>query len=496
MASPPNPTRRVRVDDTDAGITYNGPWVLDTSGSLDSTGYLGPTFQSSLHGVTGTTATFSFVYEGSAVSVLGTVNMSNSSTGVTDPSWRCFLDGREGVIPGMTTAPFNNWGLCDFNTSQVSAGTHNLSVQVTSSSRTFWLDYIDYLPSPSATTTAQHPFVSVPVGDPAITYDNTWRSFYEGCNITSTSGGTVTMDFTGTGLDWYGMIPTEVDHGTSTGTYSLDGEPPTTFTLRGIQGDSDPSQYFQRFFSTPDRTYGNHSIAVTYLGRQTPLTITNLVIRDSTANSPRPGTGGTDSAPTPTPGPDLSPAGSGSSSKISAGAIAGAVIGGVALIIALIVVGLMLARRRRRLQRPQVDLSVQEAFTGAPPAGWASSGHSYSNPSLGQSMQYSAPSLGVGPGGGLPSMSSSGQAYYPNPSQSMQHLVPNQDPRYGGGALPVSTSQPPDDVGHLSFDGGKNQTPSNPAPQVVPPPQYSLSRATSIQTALPPYSLMHQSPVQ
>lgn len=387
---------------------------------------------------------------GSAITVLGTVSMSNSSTGVTDPSWRCFLDGKEGVIPNPTTASFNNWSVCDFNATEVSDGKHTLSIQVTSSSRNFWLDYIDYTPSPSLPPTTQNSYITLSNKDPAIVYDSSWSLLYDACDVTTATGSTMTMNFNGTGLDWYGMIPTEMNHGSSSCTYSVNGEAPTPFTLQGIDGVNDPSQYNQRFFSSPDRPYGAHSITVTYLGSRTPLTLTHLVVRDSSASRlGAPASTTANSAPTPS-SPDSQ---SSASSGLKSGAIAGIVVGAM-IAVGLIIAGIIFGRRRRQKHSrpPAID---QDPY----PSYFATEG-----PGTITSFPYTV-----------------------KPAQSYEHPQPHpyQAPQSMPPVSMAYASHIPQD-GAQPVGGDQRVIRSNTTTSRALPP---YSPTTSTYTALPPYTL-------
>ena len=56
--------RRIVIDDTNPRVQYVGPWSLDDRHTRDRLGNFGEPFQGSLHGVVGSTASFSFSFEG------------------------------------------------------------------------------------------------------------------------------------------------------------------------------------------------------------------------------------------------------------------------------------------------------------------------------------------------------------------------------------------------------------------------------------------------
>lgn len=300
--------------------------------------------------------------------MFGTINVSNSS-GVMDPTWKCFLDGREVPIPETIPFTVNNWRLCDFDAGTVGARLHTLLVQVTSVRRHFWLDHIEYTPSPSSLS-PQNEYVSVASTDPAIIYDGSWAPLGNIANYTTTPGATVTLTFNGTGLDWYGLTPVEMPHGASRSTYSLDGESPVEFTVRGLGDGVDVTQYNRRLFSTPDRPYGIHNITVEHLGHETPLTLGNLIIRDSTSPASQTQTINVLATPTSTStSSDSASSGSLGSSGVSPGTVAGAVIG-VLLGLLLIAAGFVFGRRwYRKRTRPVIQPMpgfVQRSASTAP----------------------------------------------------------------------------------------------------------------------------------
>lgn len=159
-------SRWVVVDDTDPGLTYIGPWFQDF-GTLNSQGNYGPPHLNTLHG-THSNASFSYSFHGkykrlqswlnhtqkpksiigSIVRITGT-NQWINPTGVINPSWQCAVDGVS--VPPTTLSPStpeNRLLYCEKD--GLSDGPHLITVNATVSNQTFWFDYIQYLPSSSA----------------------------------------------------------------------------------------------------------------------------------------------------------------------------------------------------------------------------------------------------------------------------------------------------------------------------------------------------------
>lgn len=204
--------RWIIVDDADSSIQYSGPWFFDSKGTQDAVGNFGPAYQDTLHGTT-LNASLSFSFSGqsffvswglkiqhhgdigSQVNVFGSNNLLNSS-GVLDPTWECFIDGISiGAAPPFQF-PENNWLFCSQNT--LIDGPHVLTVNATVlKKQTFWLDYIEYLPS-----------ASVPLDGKAILIDNLdpqveaafgsgWGALGGTANETGQTNSVFTFNFTG-----------------------------------------------------------------------------------------------------------------------------------------------------------------------------------------------------------------------------------------------------------------------------------------------------------
>ncbi|KAJ3525885.1 hypothetical protein NMY22_g10390 [Coprinellus aureogranulatus] len=348
---PRPPTRRVRVDDTNPSVIYNGPWTGDGWQSYP-TWRPGDPFLASLHGL-GQSTSVSFEYEGIYVSVYGYLN------GVSNLNWQCRLEdgdpkGEVLGAMGVSSRFQHDTFLCGYSTGETDAGRHKLTFNVLQgSNQSIWLDYIEYAPT---TPNTRYPYVSLSATDPAIVYDRSWRPHKDGYDYTNTTGsGPLTFVFNGTGVDWYGYLPEDMLSEWARCAYRIDGRDYTRFDI----GNPEPNPLF---FSTEDLPYGTHNLTVYYLEGEFPLSIHHLIVRDSSANAPS--TNVTDSSPTSFDSPpgstSTTPRGS---PKPSSGMIAGAVIGGLTAVGLIVIIFTFRRRWHRRRALAEANISVREPFT-------------------------------------------------------------------------------------------------------------------------------------
>ncbi|KAG6907066.1 hypothetical protein DXG01_010712 [Tephrocybe rancida] len=346
MSSP----RQVVIDDTDNQIRYFGQNWFQDQGSQDNAGNFGPTYQKTSHGTTGNDS-ISFSFVGNSVTVWGTTELAKIANGtIFDPSWECFVDK---ISIGSTT-PFqyaeNNWVLC--NQATLNDGPHEMTINVTTTGNTFWLDYITY--TPSAAASYEKAVLRVENSDPAILLGAGWGSLGGTANQTTAKGSQAKFDFVGTSLTWVGFIPTEYPHSSAVGTFSIDGGAAVNFKLNGLSATATTTVYNQVFFTTPDLPPAPHSILVTYNGgidAATPLTLDYILLTNTSLPVVA---GATSVSPSPSSTPTSSPSSDGtqtSHSKTPIGAIVGGVVGGLAVI--ALVLFILWWRQRRRATRIQ-----------------------------------------------------------------------------------------------------------------------------------------------
>ncbi|TFK57848.1 hypothetical protein BDN72DRAFT_907416, partial [Pluteus cervinus] len=340
--------RRILVDDSDpdSNITYSAGWQ-ETDDSEVKIVIYGPAYRKTLHRtVGGGSFSLSFSFSGTGVEALGT-SIGTPTGSDQDPKWTCAID----QSPLGSDAPTgnqdltNSWSLC--SASNLADGKHLFVINVASLSQPFRFDYIVYVPSPSVSLAGKT--IMVDSTDSGVVYSNGWSDLKGIANMTQTAGATASFDFFGTALTWFGHIPSEYSTTPTTATYTIDGGPPTTFILFGLNGTNPQSEFNQAFFTTPDLTLGNHHLEVTHQGNNatTPLSLDFLRVFNGTSssNTPPPQISSSSSSPSSSSqssSPSLSSSSPGQSqsanineshSKAPIGAIIGGVVGGVVLLL-------------------------------------------------------------------------------------------------------------------------------------------------------------------
>ncbi|KAF4614875.1 hypothetical protein D9613_002561 [Agrocybe pediades] len=341
--------RLIVVDDTDSAINYVGPWFQDNSGSQDHNGNYGPTYLSTLHGTT-SSASLSYAFNGSQIKVWGTTNLRNDS-GVLDPQWECFIDKISIGATAPFSAPENNWLLCEHD--QLVDGPHVLTVNATvAKQQTFWFDQIQYIPSTDVPL--QDKAVLVDNLDAALQFSHGWAALGGTANLTLVPNASLTFEFVGVSMAWYGFIPVELPKASTTGEYSIDGGDPVSFLLKGLASDATTTEYNQKFFETATLPAGSHKIVVTYLGgaQFTPLTLDYLVVQNATSSSST--SSSSSSGQQPTSGSNTSS----KSNKTDAGAIAGGVVGGLVFLALAGLLAFFLLRRRRGRKQAEDEIDI------------------------------------------------------------------------------------------------------------------------------------------
>ncbi|KAJ7165102.1 hypothetical protein C8R46DRAFT_304476 [Mycena filopes] len=335
--------RRIVVDDTDPAISYGPGWSIADPNKLNALGNYGPIYNGTSHStIVGTTATLSFPFNGTSVTVLGTLAITTANN-VTDPTWDCFVDEIKITNPNPTFQfAENNWDLCD--QSQIASGSHTLTLQVQSKGSPFYLDKIIYTPLPTANEeVAVLEYSNV---DPAVSFGSGWR-IWGAQNVTQTTGAQVALNFHGTSVSLFGYIPTELPHNATTASYTIDGGNPTTFTLQGLAASAQSATLYNALiFSIGTLTPTTHNLVVTYGGdsAHTPLVVGSFYV----TNTSTPST--TSSAPGSTSSNDAStvPVVAKTTRHSSTGAIVGGILGCLAVLAFIVGVAFWCRRRRRR----------------------------------------------------------------------------------------------------------------------------------------------------
>ncbi|KAF8802798.1 hypothetical protein BYT27DRAFT_7111408 [Phlegmacium glaucopus] len=339
--------RFIIVDDFKSEIQYTGPWFPD-AGSEYSLGSNGPPYKDTLHG-TKSDASLSLTFSGTQFKVVGSINIRNDS-GVVDPTWQCFIDDISIDPIPPSPDPENNWIFCEQDA--LLDGPHIITVDVTVlKNQTFWFDRIQYVPSPSVSL--DKAAIVVDSSDPQLQYGQGWQVWYY-ANITTVAGSTFTFNFIGVSLSWHGPLIPGFPLGSSPATYSIDGQTPISFLLKGIPADT-PITNNQKFFETAQYTAGPHTLRVVYEGtNSTPLTLDYLIIQNDTLSST------TTSVPSHATSSTTGNGASGTSTPV--GAIAGGVIGGLVLIVLAILGFLLLRRNQKRAAQEKILISTPRPF--------------------------------------------------------------------------------------------------------------------------------------
>ncbi|KAF8808393.1 hypothetical protein BYT27DRAFT_7337775 [Phlegmacium glaucopus] len=346
--------RLVLVDDTNPNIQYSGPW-FSTQNTQLNTGDFGTPFQNTLHGVN-VDANFSYSFNGSSVTVLGTSTVPDTNfLSGPDLSWECFVDNSSiGSLPVISYAE-NNWVFCQ--NGQLQDGPHVLTVKAkVSNQKTFWFDQIQYLPS--SNVSLDESIVRINSNDPDIQYSSGWKELNGVVNLTQTTGSTITYVFTGVSLSFVSFLPDKFPLTPSSTTYSIDGKAPASFLVP----IGSPELYNQFLFQTGQLSAGQHKLVVTHQGNNgsAPLVLDYLVVQNapSTSTSSAP-TGATSTASVPT-------SNIGHKKSPPIGIIIGVVCGVIVLVLLLLYIRRRNNRKKRRLSETSylpIDVHVVYPFT-------------------------------------------------------------------------------------------------------------------------------------
>ncbi|KAJ7643089.1 hypothetical protein DFH06DRAFT_1333876 [Mycena polygramma] len=319
------PRERV-VDDTDPALQYSG-WLVADPATLTG-GNEGPIYLDTSH-VAVSDSTVTFPFNGTSIRALGTI-MASTADNVTHPAWDCFVDQiRIGNYPNIQFAE-NNLQLC--SQPEVASGSHNFTIEVHSTGGgALYLDHLKYTPPPDEN-----------FANAVLSYSNT-----------DPSGSQVTLDFEGTSVILYGLVPArDYAHNATWATYAIDGSSPVNFTLSGLPPQTTTTQYNAILFTTPTISGGPHKLVVTYGGDSgyTPLTVGEFFVTNTTSID----TDSAGSSSSALPLPSKSPALIASSKKVPAGVIAGSIVGAVMAVV-LLALAIYYQRRRRARSADQTS---------------------------------------------------------------------------------------------------------------------------------------------
>ncbi|KAJ6544562.1 hypothetical protein DFH09DRAFT_928210 [Mycena vulgaris] len=130
--------RRILIDDADSAIQYGAEWAAADTSKIDGLGNYGPVHAGTSHATTTDGSTLSFKFSGAtSIAVFGTIDIANTN-GVVTPTWTCLVDGVAISEQNPTLQfPENNWDLCA--QSQLSTGTHTLTIDVQTTGLMFYM---------------------------------------------------------------------------------------------------------------------------------------------------------------------------------------------------------------------------------------------------------------------------------------------------------------------------------------------------------------------
>jgi hypothetical protein len=202
--------RRILIDDADSAIQYGAGWAAADTSKLDGLGNFGPVHAGTSHGTTTDGSTLSFKFSGAcaallafnvfsmrpptgtSIAVFGTIDIANTN-GVVTPTWTCLVDGV--AIPEQNPTfqfPENNWDLCA--QSQLSAGAHTLTINVQTTGRTFYIDYLLY--TPTADVDLDGVVLEYRNTDASVSFQSGWQTWGVQ-NVTQSNGASVALNFHG-----------------------------------------------------------------------------------------------------------------------------------------------------------------------------------------------------------------------------------------------------------------------------------------------------------
>ena len=171
----------------------------------------------------------------------------------------------------------------------------------------------------------------------------------------------------GVSLSWYGFIPVELPKGSSPATYSIDGQTPVNFLLKGLTASTTTTVYNQKFFETAQLTAGPHTLKAVFEGNNsTPLTLDYLIVQNGTLSTTTASVSSLATSSTPASGSVVSGTSGTVRSATPVGAVVGGVIGGVALTVFFIFGFLFLHRRHKRATQEKVSISTPKPFDYTP----------------------------------------------------------------------------------------------------------------------------------
>ncbi|KAJ7903207.1 hypothetical protein B0H13DRAFT_1717337 [Mycena leptocephala] len=373
--------RRILIDDADSAIQYGAGWAAADTSKLDGLGNYGPVHAGTSHGTTTDGSTLSFKFSGTSIAVFGTIDIANTN-GVVTPTWTCLVDGV--AIPEQDPTfqfPENNWDLCE--QSQLSAGAHTLTINVQTTGRTFYIDYLLY--TPTADVDLDGVVLEYRNTDASVSFQSGWQTWGVQ-NVTQSNGASVALNFHGTAATLIGYIPIELPKNSTSASYAIDGGASTSFTLAGLAQGGTTTVYTVPILQITGLSPAVHKLVVTYNGdsSHTPLPVGVFYVTNAVVTAVDP------------PPPPLSSTliSFHTSTRTPISAIIGAIIGG--LLIALLAGGIFWCRKRRRhLSAPRSDANTLNPFLASEGEPYTDSTKGTSASGTGTLSRYTRPSTSL-----------------------------------------------------------------------------------------------------
>ncbi|KAJ6524913.1 hypothetical protein DFH09DRAFT_1046695 [Mycena vulgaris] len=340
--------RRILIDDADPAIQYGAGWAPADTSKLDGLGNYGPVHAGTSHATTINGSTLSFKFSGTSIAVFGTINIVDT-TGVVTPTWTCLVDGVPISEQNPTFKfPQNNWNLCA--QPQLSTGAHTLTINVQTTGRTFYIDYLLY--TPTVDVDLDGAVLEYRNTDVSVSFQSGWQT-WGAQNVTQSNGASVALNFHGTAVTLIGYIPIELPKNSTGASYAIDGGASTSFTLAGLAQGVTTTVYTLPILQISGLSPAVHTLVVTYNGdsSHTPLPVgvfyvTNTVVAAADPSSSPPSLTST-SFHTSTSTSTFTSGLSATSRRAPISAIVGAIISGLVLL-ALLAGGIFCCRKRRR----------------------------------------------------------------------------------------------------------------------------------------------------
>ncbi|KAF9526387.1 hypothetical protein CPB83DRAFT_908492 [Crepidotus variabilis] len=244
------------MDDSSSDFQYSADW-FPSSGSSKVPSPFRSTYRAN------TSSTLSFSFEGTSFAVYGAGQVASSTNWPKSTQLECSVDGASVSVDVLITAPGISGAGQWYGQENLSNGSHVVSVSarpIDEDGQTLFFDYAAVLPPPGLSLIDKA--IIFDSKDTALRYGDGWNF-----SVTNQTGASLFFDFVGVGVSMYGgasSTPNSSKNIPGSGSYSMDGAQPQTFTWT-------TSSISQKLFQTSQLTPGNHTVEVVYLSKVNPL---------------------------------------------------------------------------------------------------------------------------------------------------------------------------------------------------------------------------------